>query len=220
MAAAGNGKSQAAIYVTQAGLPLKIELHWPFRQSTAGADFWYLHADLALQNTEGLHARIAVNLSATVREVLPSLEARDAEAPVINALRKDVDRKQIEFLKSAKLVPVHFSSRHYDFKRGKWIFGKVSDEEIETLLARKTYWQTRSGQSRVWLGDPTEALYVESSPEHLLKIAFGMARKGLLTLDGEYATAKPSLMDSAPQIEHDMQAALRELELKHEFERG
>ncbi len=92
--------------------------------------FRCLHADIRLENSEGLHAPVAVNLSATVREVMPSLDPRDAEGPVINALRKEVDRRQIEFLKSGKRVPVHFSSRHYDFKRSKWMFGKATDEEI------------------------------------------------------------------------------------------
>ena len=102
-----------------------------------------LHADISLESSPGLHAPVAVNLSATVREVMPSLEAKDAEGPVINTLRKEVDRRQLEFVKSGKLVPVNFSSRHWDFKRGKWVFGKAGEEELALLLARKVYWQTR-----------------------------------------------------------------------------
>src|SRR6266581_4530489 len=131
------------VYVTLTGLPLSIELEWPFHRSGSGADFWVLHGDIKLGNTDGLHAAVAVNLSATVREVLPSLEPKDAEALVINSLRKEVDRRQIEFVKSGKLVPVHFSSRHYDFKRNKWVFGKASDDDVRLLIARKVYWQTR-----------------------------------------------------------------------------
>ena len=116
-----------AIYVTLTGLPLSVEFKWPFHSSTAGADFWVLHADVKLGNSEGLHAPVAVNLSATVREVLPSMEPKDVEGPVVNALRKEVDRRQIEFVKSGKLVPVQFSSRYYDFKRNKWMFGKATD---------------------------------------------------------------------------------------------
>src|SRR6202167_3212322 len=118
------------IYVTLSGLPLSFELKWPFHRSNSGADFWVLHGDIRLEGSAGLHAPVAVNLSATVREVLPSLEAKDVEGPIINALRKEVDRRQLEFVKSGKLVPVQFSSRHYDFKRSKWIFGKASDDEI------------------------------------------------------------------------------------------
>src|SRR5260370_33875826 len=116
------------IWVTLTRLPLTMELGWPFHRSTSGADFWVLHGDIRLENSDGLHAPVAVNLSATVREVLPSLEPGDVEAPVINALRKEVDRRQIEFVKSGKLKPVPFCSRHYDFKRQERVFGKAADD--------------------------------------------------------------------------------------------
>jgi hypothetical protein len=217
---AGNGGGQKKIFVTRTGLPLSFQMEWPFRKSTSGADFFVLHADIRLENSAGLHAPVAVNLSITVREVMASLEPKDAEAPVINALRKEVDRRQLEFVKSGKLVPVQFSSRHYDFKRGHWMFGKASDEEITLLLARKVYWQTRLVGGTVWIGDPTEALYVESSTEHLLDVARKLEAQGLVTLEAELATADPSLMEQAEKFEADMQAALDELEKKHAFERG
>src|SRR5579863_752585 len=131
------------IWVTLTGLPLTIELEWPFHRSTSGADFWVLHGDVRLEGSEGLHAPMAVNLSATVREVMASLEPADAEAPVINALRKEVDKRQVEFLKSGKLVPLPFSSRHYNFKRGQWVFGKATDEAMAEFVERKVYWETK-----------------------------------------------------------------------------
>jgi hypothetical protein len=217
---AANGDGQKKLYVTLTGLPLSFHFEWPFRRSTSGADFFFLHADIRLENSAGLHAPVAVNLSATVREVLPSLEPKDVEDPVINALRKEVDHRQLEFVKSGKLVPVHFSSRHYDFKRNKWIFGKASDEEMALLLARKVYWQTRLVGGKVWIGDPTEALYVETSADHLLDIAKKLEEQGLIKLEGEWATANPSLMKQAVKFEADMRAALEELEKKHAYERG
>jgi len=224
------------IWVTLSGLPLTIALEWPFHRSTSGADFWVLHGDIRLENSEGLHAPVAVNLSATVREVLPSLEPKDAEAPVVNALRKEVDRRQIEFVKSGKLKPVAFSSRHYDFKRQKWVFGKASDEVIATFVERKVYWGTkgrspllakdaRNGASgeenRVWMGDPTEAQYLETTPGHLLEIAGRLvAGDGLLRMDGEWAEATAGLMGQAERFEAVMRTAVEELEKKHAFERG
>jgi len=207
-------------YVTLSGLPLSFHLEWPFRKSTSGADFFFLHADIRLEGSAGLHAPVAVNLSATVREVLPSLEAKDVEGPVINALRKEVDRRQLEFVKSGKLVPVQFSSRHYDFKHNKWMFGKAGEDDIALLLARKVYWQTRLVGVAVWVGDPTEALYVETSVEHLLDVARKLESQGLIKLDGERATANPSLMEQAAKFDADMRAALEELEKKHAYERG
>ncbi|HET9408892.1 MAG TPA: hypothetical protein VFO39_16740 [Candidatus Sulfotelmatobacter sp.] len=210
------------IWMTLTGLPLTFGLSWPFHRSTSGADFWVLHADIRLENSEGLHAPVSVNLSATVREVLPSLEPKNAEAPVINALRKEVDRRQIEFLKSGKLLPLAFSSRHYDFKRQKWVFGKATDETIAEFLERKAYWQAKlSGATRIWLADPTEAQYLETTPTHLLEIASRLvATQGLLQIDGEWAEATPALMDQAQKFELAMRAALEELEKKHAFERG
>ena len=93
------------IYVTRTGLPLTFKFNWPFRHATSGADFEVLHAEITLENSQSLRALVAVNLSATLREVLPSLDAKDTEAPVINALRRDVDNKQIEFLKSVDRTP-------------------------------------------------------------------------------------------------------------------
>jgi hypothetical protein len=218
MTQAGEGKK---IWVTLSGLPLTFELSWPFHRSSSGADFWVLHGDIRLEGSEGLHAPVAVNLSATVREVLPSLEASDTEAPVINALRKEVDRKQIEFVKSGKLKPVPFSSRHYDFKRGKWVFGKASDEVIAEFLERKVYWGTKvGGQERVWIGDPAEAQYLETSVEHLVLIAGRLAGDGLVRMEGEFAVATSGLMGQASKFEGAMRSAVEELEKKHAFERG
>jgi hypothetical protein len=246
------------IWVTLSGLPLSIDLEWPFHRSGSGADFWVLHGDIRLEGTDGLHAPVAVNLSATVREVMASLEAKDAETPVINALRKEVDRKQIEFVKSGKLKPVAFSSRHYDFKRGKWVFGKATDEVIAEFLLRKVYWETRlstqylvpsaergrgearpagsgdggeqqvphfvrndkSVETRVWIGDPAEAQYLESSVVHLVEVARRLAGDGLVRMDGEFAVATDALMEQPEKFEGAMRSAVEELEKKHAFERG
>jgi hypothetical protein len=216
---AGEGKK---IWVTLRGLPLTIRLEWPFHQSTSGADFFVLHGDIRLEGSEGLHALVAVNLSQTVREVLPSLEPKDAEAPVINALRKEVDRRQIEFVKSGKLLPVPFSSRHYDFKRQQWVFGKAADDVMAEFIERKVYWQTKLGsEKRVWIGDPTEAQYLQTTPAHLVEVAAHLvAAQGLLRIEGEWAEATSGLLGQAERFESTRQQAVQELEKKHAFERG
>ena len=163
------GESEKKIWVTLTGIPLRIALEWPFHRSTSGADFWVLHAEMRVEGSDGLHALVAVNLSATVREVLPSLEPKDAEAPVINALRKEVDRKQIEFVKQAKLLPLAFSSRHYDFKRQKWVFGKASDEAIAGFLSGRFIGKQNE------IPHPSQKMARMARPLPLWKIAFGLA---------------------------------------------
>jgi hypothetical protein len=153
-----------------------------------------------------------------------------------------VDRRQIEFVKSGKLVPVAFSSRYYDFKRGKWVFGKASDEVIATFLERKVYWGTAATRSpllakdakngappsdaapaekRVWIGDSTDAQYLETTPEHLLEVAGRLVvADGLVRMQQEWAEATPGLMGQAERFEAAMRTAVEELEKKHAFERG
>jgi len=209
------------IWVTLRGLPLTIRLEWPFHQSTSGADFWVLHGDIQLAGSDGLHAPVAVNLSQTVREVLPSLEPKDVEAPVINALRKEVDRRQIEFLKSGKLLPVPFSSRHYDFKLQQWVFGKATDDVMAEFVERNVYWETKLGGKRAWIGDPTESQYLQTTPAHLLEVAGRLvAAQGLLRIEGEFAEATPGLVNQAERFESARRAAAEELEKKHAYERG
>ena len=208
------------IHVTRSGLPLSFKLDWPFRRATSGADFDVLHTVITLENSGGLRALVAVNLSATLREVLPSLEPKDTEGPVINALRKEVDHKQTEFAKSGKLVPLPFSSRHYSFKLKQWVFGKATDDEIARMIERKVYWQTRLVGGDVWLGDRTEALYVDTTVDHIAELAAGLAQQGLFTMAGHHATALPALMDQKDRFESEMVAARRQLEEKHAFERG
>lgn len=222
MSARGNGDpaSPKTIYVTLKGLPLIFHLEWPFHKSTSGADFWVLHCDIILANSEGLHAPVSVNLSATVREIMPSLEPEDAAAPVIAALRKEVDQRQVEFVKSGKLVPVNFSSRHYDFKRNRWVFGHATDEVITTFLERKIYWQTKLVGGNVWIADPAEALYLETTSDHLAEIAGTMAQSGLVTLENHFANANQTLMAQREKFESAAAEALTELEKKHAFERG
>ena len=206
------------MYVTLCGLPLRIELSWPFQRSGSGADFYVLHGDVRLESGEGLHCLVAVQMTLTVKEVVPSLEPADVEAPVINVLRKEVDRKQLEFLKSPKRVPVPFSARQYSFKRQEWAFAQASDEQLAELIRRKVYWNTKLGAAQVWIADPTDAQYVSSPASRLLETAARLEK--WMRLQGEYGTATPELLADGGRIEAEMRAALGALEKKHAFERG
>jgi hypothetical protein len=211
------------LYITLAGLPLTITLNWPFRTSGGGADFFVLHGDIRLENSDGLHVPVAVNLTQTVREALPSLEPRDTEGPVINALRKEVDNRQLEFLKSPKLLPVSFSSRFYDLRRKQWMFQHASDAELADFLRRKIYWEHKLGGSgKTWLADPVDLLYLGATAERMLEGARRVAEEGLIRLQDGEENAGPTdaLLAQSQRIEAEMRLAQAELEKKHAFEHG
>jgi hypothetical protein len=216
----GNGTKKENVYVTLSGLALQIRLDWPYHKSTSGADFWTLHSEVRPVGTE-IHALVAINMTATLREVMPSLEPKDAEAPTLNALRKEFDRFQVEFMKSAKLVPVAFSSRHFNFKRHEWTFHNASEEQIAEFLLRRVYWQTKvNGPAPVPVSDATDAQYLGASTDQLLGAAKKIAAQGVFTLEGNYARATEGLMGHGSAFEAAQQEALDRLEKKHAFERG
>src|SRR5512146_1738979 len=186
----GTGK----LYITISGLPLTITLNWPFRPSGGGADFFVLHGDIRLENSDGLHVPVAVNLTQTVREAMASLEAKDTEAPVINALRKEVDNRQLEFLKSPKLLPVAFSSRFYDLRRKQWMFQHASDAELGDFIRRKVYWEHRlsGGAAKISLADPVDVLYLGATAERMMEAARRLAREGLIRFQNGEECAGPT----------------------------
>ncbi|HKW67300.1 MAG TPA: hypothetical protein VJP04_08440 [Terriglobales bacterium] len=211
------------LYITLAGLPLTITLNWPFRPSGGGADFFVLHGDIRLENTDGLHVPVAVNLTQTVREALPSLEPRDTEGPIINALRKEVDTRQLEFLKSPKLLPVPFSTRFYDLRRRQWTFQHASDAELTDFVRRKIYWEHKlSGSVKIRVADPVDLLYLGAAVERMLAAGRRLADEGLLRFQDGEENAGPTdaLLAQSQRIEAEMRLAQSELEKKHAFERG
>ncbi len=221
---AASGSAKGNLYLTIAGLPLTIILNWPFRPSGGGADFFVLHGDIRLENTDGLHVPVAVNLTQTVREALPSLDAKVTEGPVINALRKEVDKRELEFLKSPKRLPVPFSTRFYDIRRKQWAFQHASDAELADFIRRRLYWEHKLGGSAggSWLLDPVDLQYLGATAERMLEAARRLAGEGMLRFqnESEYAAPTDALLAQAQRVEAEMRQAREELEKKHAYERG
>ena len=207
--------------VTLEGLPLSIVLEWPVKASTAGADFNVLHGDIRLEDGRGLHALVAVQMTQTVREVFQSLEAQHTESPVVNTLRKAVDTKELEFLKSPKRLPVPLSSRAYDFKRNRWAFAEASATAIRDFARRNVYWGSvgqGKPEQRVWLADPVDLEYLNATAAAVLEQARSLG--GLLRIEGEFAYATEQLVAAAESMQAEARAAAEALEKKHAFERG
>ena len=200
-------------YVTLGGLPLAFgKFQWPFHRSTSGSDTYIVHGEISLADggTHNLHAKVAASVTVTFAEIVPAMEQPYAESFVYNAIRKTVDFGQLEFLKSGNRQPVPVTTRFYSRWQKKFLFTETDDQERLRYLLSKVYWLSGVlGDSKpVWIADPRDAQYLNTTEADLLRMAGQEASEGLMTLNGEYAAATPQLMARAAEYEAARDAAL------------
>jgi hypothetical protein len=209
------------LYQTLRGIPLAFQFEWPIHPSGSGSDWFVLHGKATVADGSGLHADVSVNISRAVKDALPSLEPKDARAVMINAVRKTLDTRDLELLKSGKRQPVHCSSRVYSIVQEKWTFNSGSDEEVQRFLERKVYWDCVSaGNARTWIADPVEAMYFNSDPVRLINAARALSQQGLVALDAELASPTEKLRGNADTYKQALHDAIQDLESKHAYERA
>jgi hypothetical protein len=206
--------SDPLAFVTLGEIPLRFELAWPFHPSTS-ADFHVLHgkAWLLSDPQKSLHAEFSANVSRTIVDALPSLEPNDAEGVVINAARMAADAGRMEFKKSAKLVPLEVSSRHFNFKTKQIIFTAASEDELRGFLECKVYWlgyRSLRQDAKVWIADPYDCAYLNNPMEKLVAAAQTLATQGLLHVDGEFASATIALGQKTETFQTDLEKTLEQ----------
>lgn len=200
-------------YVTLAGLPIAFgKFQWPFHRSTSGADTYIVHGEMYLADGKdsGLHAKLAASVTVTFAEIVPAMEQPYAETFVYNAIRKTVDLGQLEFLKSGNRQPVPVTTRFYSRWQKRFIFTDTNDAERLAYLLAKVYWLSGVlGEGKpVWIADPRDAQYLNTTEADLLRMANDEAGEGLMTVDGEFAAVTPALMARASEFQARLEAAL------------
>jgi hypothetical protein len=200
-------------YVTLGGLPVAFgRFQWPFHTSVSGADTYIVHGEMHLADGEAhsLHAKVAASVTLTFAEIVPSMEQPYAETFVYNAVRKTVDLGQLEFVKSGNRQPVPVTTRFYSRWQKRFLFTETNDEERLQYLLRKVYWLSGVlGEGKpVWIADPRDGQYLNTTEAELLRMAGHEAGEGLMVVEGEYAAATPRLMERAAEYQTALQTAL------------
>jgi hypothetical protein len=149
-------------------------------------------------------------MTVTFAEIVPAPEQPYAETFIYNAVRKTIDRGQLELLKSGNRQPVPVTTRYYSRWQKKFFFTDTDDQSRMDYLALKVYWLSGVlGASKpVWIADPRDAQYLNTTAGELSRMAADLSRQGLLALDGEYAAATPTLLDRAEEYRAKLDAAL------------
>ena len=200
-------------YVTLAGLPVSFShFGWPFHRSTSGADTYIVHGTVRLEDgtRSPLHALVSASMTVTFAEIVPAPEQPYAETFIYNAVRKTLDRGQLELLKSGNRQPVPVTTRYYSRWQKKFFFTDTDDRSRMDFLALKVYWLSGIlGENRpVWIADPRDAQYLNTTAAELTRMAADLFREGVLGLEGEYASATPALLGRAQEYRAKLDAAL------------
>jgi hypothetical protein len=200
-------------YVTMGGIPIAFgKFEWPFHRSTSGADTYIVHGEMYLADgkNSGLHAKVAASVTVTFAEIVPAMEQPYAESFIYNAIRKTVDFGQLEFLKSGNRQPVPVTTRFYSRWQKKFLFTDTDDKARLEYLLSKVYWLSGVlGEGKpVWIADPKDAQYLNTTEKDLLRMANDEAGEGLMTVDGEFAAATPALMARAAEFQARLENAL------------
>ncbi len=201
-------------YVTVAGMPITFgDFRWPFHRSTSGADSYIVHGvvHVADGTDSPLHAKISASMTVTFAEIVSAPEQPYAESFIYSAIRKTLDQGQLELLKSGNRQPVPVTTRYYSRWQKKFFFTDSDDQIRQQFLSVKAFWLSGVlGKSEpVWIADPRDAQYLNTTPEELVRAAAALAAAGFLTLaaDSEFASATPALMAREAEFREHLQDA-------------
>lgn len=200
-------------YVSLAGLPVSFSgFQWPFHRSTSGADTYIVHGKVNLEDghESTLHAKVSASMTVTFAEIVAAPEQPYAEAFIYNAIRKTLDQGQLELLKSGNRQPVPVTTRYYSRWQKRFFFSDTTDGSRMGFLALKIYWLSGvlGGSRPVWIDDPRDAQYLNTSTEELARMAAELSRQGLFSLTGDMAMPTPALMARADQYQAQLSKAL------------
>jgi hypothetical protein len=201
-------------YVTVAGLPISLgDFAWPFHRSTSGADTYIVHGVVRLEDGGEpiLHAKISASMTVTFAEIVAAPEQPYAETFIYNAVRKTLDYGQLELVKSGNRQPVPVTTRYYSRWQKKFFFTDTDDATRIEFLKSKIYWLSGvlGASEPVWIADPRDAQYLNTTPETLEGLAGVLQGEGFVALTAGYAAPTPRLLDLAEEFKHRLEEALQ-----------
>jgi hypothetical protein len=203
------------VYLTLHGLPLSFAgFAWPFHGSSSGADTFIVHGNIHLADgtDSPLNAKISASLTQTFATVVAALEQPFAEGFIYNAVRKTLDQGQLELVKSGNRQPVPVTTRYYSMKNNIFSFNDTTEAQRHDYLAAKVFWMSHvlGGGAPVWIADPRDAQYLNTTIADLKATAATLAGEGLVVLNetGDRAAATDTLRNDEDHYRAQVAEAL------------
>jgi hypothetical protein len=198
-------------FMTLSGLPIDLEIHWPFR-SAHDSDSETVHVLLRAGSTWSSEASLCVRVWGPdlLRMGIPSLSPPTVESLVVNSIRISVDRGVVRFYPSGakpdEIREIHFAPELFERQPPK-------DADVAEYMQRKVYWlgfRQGDDSTRVPIVDPYDCPYVGCDGQRLRQIARILVANGAISLDasGNYAHATDQLLRRAETFESALQSAL------------
>jgi hypothetical protein len=173
-----------------------------------------VHGEIWLEDGKEspLHAKISAALTQTFAETLTSKEQPFAEGFIYNAVRKTLDQGQLELVKSGNRQPVPVTTRYFSMWKKKFTFNDTNEQQRHDYLAGKVFWLSHvlGGGAPVWVADPRDAQYLNTTVEELKSTAAKLAAEGLVILEGDggWASATDTLRTDEDKYRAELEAAL------------
>jgi hypothetical protein len=206
---------QPDFHLTLHGLPLSFRsFAWPFHGSTSGADTFLVHGEIHLADgtDSALHTKVSASMTQTFATVVAALEQPFAEGIIVNAVRKTLDQGQLELVKSGNRQPVPVTTRYYSMRQQVFVFNDTTEAQRRAYLAAKVFWlgHVLGGGASVWIADPRDAQYLNTTVADLKASAAALVTDGLVLLegDGDWASPTDTLCNQEDKYRAEVQEAL------------
>ncbi|HEX4715471.1 MAG TPA: hypothetical protein VH164_11140, partial [Ktedonobacteraceae bacterium] len=117
---------------------------------------------------------------------------------------------QLELVKSGNRQPVPVTTRYYSRWQKKFFFTDTNDASRLEFLELKAYWLSHvlGNDQPVWIADPRDAQYLNTTDQELTRMAVDLSKQGMLTLTGDYAVPTAALLERAEEYNAKLHAAL------------
>jgi hypothetical protein len=206
-------------FLTLSGVPLEVEIHWPFR-SIHTPDDSSVHVLVRVGSPWSKDANFTVVLSGVDKQEMgiPSLSPPVVERFVVNSIRIYVDKNR------ARFYPIgRYPENLQEIPMASSLFDRPtpSDAEVRDFIKRKVYWLGfREGDDKTLVAtvDPYDLSYLARPARRLEQFARVLGAEQVIDLDasGQYAHWTDKLLREANAYEENLAGIIGKAEAENE----